>query len=226
MQLIFNSLAELDAMIHAMGYAKRDTVNVDIRVDAKELIEAAEQAADRIAEHAEKNSTEGAPPAEESAIVTVASYGPQHGTEPEAPTKRKRRTKAEIEADKAAQVAAGVESPAGLPNHGLAVDGSMSQREVGQPNPLDNLKSEADAKVQAVTDNVDALQAITEMAGLYDGSDELAHLNEGREFIAKHGFPTYNETLALAGVPANIAAHTPEQVARHRAAMAYTASKK
>lgn len=138
-----------------------------------------------------------------------AGEPPSTDPAPEPAPKRKRRTKAEIAADEAA-AKAGNEPPTA--------------------DPLDNLKSEPDAPApqeDGPTDEppiTDTPAELVALAGTIDGADKLAHMNEGRDFISKHGFPKYNETFALADVPANIAAHTPEQAALHRAAMQWLAA--
>jgi len=205
MQLTFESLNELNAMIAELGY-----------VHCMDLARIRQIAA----QHAPAYLTEGATvevkadkfvspmlvdagpvsTIESAPARTVAEYGPQHGTEPDAP-KRKRRTKAEMEAARAEPA---TEPPAA--------------------DPLDNLKSEAPVVEAADTDDVKA--AIADMAGLYDGTDFLAHMEEGRKFIAAHGFPAYNETMRIAGVPSNIADHAPEQRSLHRAVMAFMAARK
>jgi hypothetical protein len=130
-----------------------------------------------------------------------------------APVTRKRRTKAEIAADKAAKLADPVVAH---PTH-------SEPRINVVHNPLDNLKAEPGTPVES-TDGDSwawARPDVQAQAALFDGTDKLAHMNEAREFIAKHGFPSYNDTMAIAGTPPNIAAYSPEQVALHRAAMAW-----
>lgn len=134
------------------------------------------------------------------------------------PVRRKRRTKADIEAEKAAQ------------DQGATVVATEAPvvATAPQATPLDNLKSESETPVVHHTSHNDQTRAeIATMAALYDGTSpdaKLAHLSEGRDFIAKHGFLTYNETMTLADVPPNISTHTPEQASLHRAAMAWKAA--
>jgi len=135
----------------------------------------------------------------------------------EAAPKRKRRTKAEIEAERLAAEAPVLNAGAIIDKgDGTAVFADGKGGEISGASPLDNLKAEPAAG--------EVSPEIVALAGTLDGADKLAHMNEGREFIAKHGFPKYNETFALADVPANIAAHTPEQAALHRAAMQWLAA--
>jgi hypothetical protein len=211
--LTFNSLDELrDYCEMALrGMSPRDTVaeltvgEITVRGSeqfVKDLTEAGNF--DAAAEVALRNVDE----------PHVEAEQPDSPTEQPEPTKRKRRTKAEIEADKAAQELSATVVAAEAPAAVVAA----------QASPLDNLQPET--AVHHTGHNDQARAEITEMAGLFDGTDKLAHLNEGRQFIEKHGFPIYNETLQLADVPANIASHTPEQVSRHRAAMAWKAAQK
>jgi hypothetical protein len=222
MQLIFNNLAELNEMIAELGYVHcMDLARIhqiaaqhapEVKAAIQQGLESALLSTELVA-HSDEGFTGpvgdafrelaqlGTKAVVNSAPArTVAEYGPQHGTEPDAP-KRKRRTKAEMEAARAEPA---TEPPAA--------------------DPLDNLKPEAPVVEAADTDDMKA--AIADMAGLYDGSDALAQLDEGRKFIASHGFPAYNETMHVVGVPSNIAAHTPEQRSLHRAAMAYMAARK
>ena len=119
--------------------------------------------------------------------------------------KRKRRTKAEIAADEAAAKA--VQEVPGA----TVIEGAAPAL---TPDPY-----LAGIELPGATVTTGLNPEIAALAATIDGADKMAHMNEGRDFIAKHGFPKYNETFALADVPANIAAHTPEQAALHRAAM-------
>ena len=135
-----------------------------------------------------------------------AGEAPTTDPAPEAKPKRKRRTKAEIAADEAAAKAG---------NEPGATDATDDEPDAPAP------QEDGPTDEPPITDTPAELVAL---AGTIDGADKLAHMNEGRDFISKHGFPKYNETFALVGVPANIAAHTPEQAALHRAAMQWLAA--
>ena len=216
MQLTFETMDELREMIAAMGYVKHLEMQTSAATHTSITpAEMRQSAVKRYGEERVAAAERGevllsdAEPEESEAECAAAMAGT---TDVHQPTKRKRRTKAEIEADKAAQTLAEAGLQAGVP----------AVAEAPKANPLDNLKPEP-----PVSSNGDPSHAeIAEMAGLFDGNDKLAHLNEGRAFIEKYTFPVYNETLTLADVPANIAAHTPEQVSRHRAAMAWLAAQK
>jgi len=204
MQLHFETLAELREMIKELGYVHcTDGASIDRIARANGYAKVAELT----------DTVQISIPTEDVERLLEKAEQPDvtsNGAERE-PTKRKRRTKAEMEAARHAD--------------GTDADG-LNPVKVAVA-PLDNLKPEPTAAVEPLLRSDDEAKArIAEMAALYDGNDNLAHLNEGREFIAAHGFATYNETMQLAGVPANIAGHTPEQRSRHRAAMAYMAAGK
>ena len=195
--LTFNSLDELHdyCKLALLGMAPRDDIKPDTKLAAVPETLAHNEA---IAE-----------PLNDEAAEEASDVQPE-------PTKRKRRTKAEIEADKAAQASENTLVAAEAPAAVVAPHAS----------PLDNLQSEVDTAMSNIAILVGASVEIPEMARLFDGTDKLAHLNEGRQFIEKYGFPTYGETLQLADVSANIASLTPEQVSRHRAAMVWKAAQK
>ena len=203
MQLTFESLNELNEMIAELGYVHCMDLARIRQIAAQHapayLAEGAaiEVKADTASDLPNVQELDAGPATEAAEAAGPAT----EAAEAAGPAKRKRRTKAEMEAARAEPETI---APAA--------------------NPLDNLKSEVSAFEVADTDDMKA--AITEMAGLYDGSDALAQLDEGRKFIASHGFPAYNETMHVVGVPSNIAAHTPEQRSLHRAAMAYMAARK
>jgi hypothetical protein len=196
--LSFNTLAELQefaAWAHSRGELGAVTIARDIRgADTRPV------------------TAEGAviPTGEPQDAQEPASAGagepPSPDPAPEPAPKRKRRTKAEIAADEAAAEAG---------NEPGATDATGDEPDAPAP------QEDGPTDEPPITDTPAELVAL---AGTIDGADKLAHMNEGRDFISKHGFPKYNETFALADVPANIAAHTPEQAALHRAAMQWLAA--
>lgn len=225
MQLIFDNMAELREMIAAMGYVPNTqlgelTVRLDGNAFARQVETAMTDAllSTETVPHTDAGFTGPVGDAlrELPQRIMENAAGQPEKTDSTEPTKRKRRTKAEIEADKAAQM--GTARTTAYPD--------VPEVDHPKANPLDNLKSEVDVSKTKLQMVGDAKTQFAEMIDLFDGNDRLAHLNEGRAFIEKHGFPVYNETLQLADVPANIAAHTPEQVSRHRAAMAWLAAQK
>lgn len=208
MQLTFENLAELRDMIEAMGYVKRDTVTIDMHVNADDIANSVARVVGEL--DFDGGPADGTHPDKFGTSENQRTDTPAVG--PAEPTRRKRRTKAEIEAEKAAQEQS---ATVAHPTH--------SEPRVNTPaDPLANLKSEE--LPNAYEAAYEAAQAIADMAERYDGNDKLSHLNEGRAFIEKHGFLLYNETITLADVPPNIAGHSPEQVSRHRAAMAWKAA--
>jgi hypothetical protein len=213
MQLTFDSIYELELMIRAMGYVRRDTAaeltcgDITLRGSEQFVKDLTEAGSVSTLDHVSLQETGDGP--DTVVIDRVKRTAPPAAEEVEQP-KRKRRTKAEMEAEETAQTV------------GATTVGGSEPEAVQPPqvNPLDNLKPEA----AAAETNSSAHAEIAAMVDLFDGTDTLTHINEGRDFIAKHGFMSYNETMTLADVPANITTHTPEQASRHRAAMAWKAA--
>jgi hypothetical protein len=127
---------------------------------------------------------------------------------PEEKGTRKRRTKAEIEADKLAaeaeKIATESEATAG------ATDKSAGE------HTTDAADAEVDSPPKKSTDPVAyvaaALTLVPEVA-------QVDHLVKARAFIAKHGMAKYTETQALVGLGANVMAYTKADCAAHVAAM-------
>jgi len=222
MQLTFDSLFELDAFLKYIGLV-REEADGEIRTSINMSSGPAKLWRDPVPD----DNTLVVPLG--SGVVTYGGGGgggaAEQSDSEQPTTRRKRRTKAEVEADKAAQDAAAGLQPVLSATTAAAEIAQAVQHSASQANPLDNLKSEPsdapDGDAWAW-----AREKMIEQAALFDGNDKLAHLNEGRSFIEAHGFPSYNDTLQLADVPANIANHTPEQVSRHRSAMAWMAANK
>jgi hypothetical protein len=124
------------------------------------------------------------------------------------PAKRKRRTKAEIEADeKAAADAAGADLKAAS-DAGAAEPAADATGVPAGANPFE----------QAVT-----APAGESAAGAESGESDVVtpyqHLTRAREFIAKHGMPKYNESFAKAGLDANVMGYTAYQRGVHMATL-------
>lgn len=223
MRIIIDTIAELDelAEVWARGrlhQARETTINV--KMDGGAIRKAIDETlADLRKPDTRPVTAEGAViPVEPQDAEQPASAGagapPSIDPVPEATPKRKRRTKAEIAADEAAAKAAQeVDEEIPTDEFGQPL-GHVGAVDAVEPTPPSLVNHDPDAAIAVgVNPEIEAL------AATIDGADKMAHMNEGRDFIAKHGFPKYNETFALADVPQNIAAHTPEQAALHRAAM-------
>lgn len=215
MRIIIDTIAELDelATVWARGRLaesldRQAARHMREQLDVEALVD--RRGADTrpvTAEGAVIPDDTGHPPEPASAD---AGGAPAAAPAPEPAPKRKRRTKAEMAADEAA--AKDQTESAALESETVGPLGEQGESaEPAQQTPLDNLKSDPGAA------GLDP--AIIALAATLDGNDRMAHMNEGRDFISKHGFPKYNETFALVDVPPNIAGHTPEQAALHRAAM-------
>lgn len=150
-------------------------------------------------------------------------------------TKRKRRTKAEIEADKAAQSAAATnalgegegEQAASAPVEALSppVDANPF---AAASNNLPQVMQQAMQQVSqqsagtlaglSVTQKTDPVTWIPARAVELGAVDAIEHMRKCREFIAAKGQQTYQKTFALAGVTSNVMSFSPEQCASHIAA--------
>lgn len=151
------------------------------------------------------------------------------------PVKRKRRTKAEMEAAALAELNAGADTSALTKGNPGPASGAVSAQDgqpttsVGGNNPFASLLGAdgtpalapaATGAEQPATEqpaNPADLAAVAAALGEVSATD---HLNKCREYIAKHGLAAYNETFAKAGLTANVLAFTGEQRALHVAVLA------
>lgn len=122
-------------------------------------------------------------------------------TSPE-PARRKRRTKAEIEADdKAAAEAAAAKAQETPADASTAPEGA---------NPFAAVETAAETPTTPAAEPDAADTTVT----------PFQHLTRAREFIAKHGMPKYNESFAKAGLDANVMGYSAYQRALHMDALA------
>jgi len=157
---------------------------------------------------------------------------PAEESEPDKP-KRKRRTKAEIEA--AALAEQRTLDPSQEPEPGEAPVFDIPEvlehvpaegQEKLPDTPLDkpNVHASADAVEKHAAAQAEytpeLLETLKGQAELFD-ANRTAHLNEGREAIAKHGFIKYMATFKGLGLDSAIATYNDEQVKLHRAAIAH-----
>lgn len=135
------------------------------------------------------------------------------------PVKRKRRTKAEIEADDKAAAEAEQAKAQGSQDAGEAsLEAARATLRDKEPtptgtNPFDTAPPPDHAAPAAATGAQPDTIADTTVT-------PFQHLTRAREFIAKHGMPKYNESFAKAGLDANVMAYTAEQRAMHLDALA------
>lgn len=134
--------------------------------------------------------------------------------EAEKPT-RKRRTKAEIEAERAAEVPVG----ASVPDVTVA-PAETAAEQVAEPAPQGNPFAAAPA-MQAILDapnqgaaTLAAMAALNAPVVELKPIESIDHLRACQAFIQKHGMTKYNESFGGALSP-NIAAYTPEQRSEH-----------
>lgn len=229
MNLQFDDLIELDQFLlwvtrygaqAPSGYTGPPDDELSVRRDAADL------------EKAALAREEGFATQEEVATFLAGADDPE--VEPEPPVekpKRTRRTKAEIEAAKAALATEEAEDCADTSEvekaQAEAEAASIAAMEAGATsapigNPFKDAQTttanaavEADAKPSGVAASADAIQARV-AALMADGSanDPLAHLRLCSDAIRKHGISKYNETFNEE-LDANIPSYTPEQRALH-----------
>lgn len=126
------------------------------------------------------------------------------------PVKRKRRTKAEIEADEAeaaiARAAEATKTQEPATDDPPKPSEGINPFDTVQPpdTPFPATPADAAAEPEAADTTVTPFQ----------------HLTRAREFIAKHGMPKYNESFAKAGLDANVMGYSAYQRALHMDALA------
>jgi hypothetical protein len=143
--------------------------------------------------------------------------------QPGEPAKRTRRTKAQIEADKAAAAEAEARTREALAAAGNAEPGDPADKGANpfaEPgaSDADRMKqraSELAGNAAATGDDAPETEAPPS-----DGTvSVIEHLNLARRFIAAHGTVKYNETFALVGLDGNVMGYTPEQRTVHAEAL-------
>lgn len=222
MHIEFHSLDELAAFVEWAGFAKRtdalvqiaETINTvaKVAVDVAELAVATPDALPEI------ESPEGAHNPSEHPVAEAAAAPAEQ--------KRKRRTKAEMEAARAAEsgetVAANVaaEQPAGSDTTTAEPVTSQSTADVANPFAQQELPPEQ-AQPAAKGELAEFLAArLAERPELTN----IEHMNLARAFISKHGMPRYSESFALAGLASNVMGYSTADCAKHAAVLDFLAS--
>lgn len=156
------------------------------------------------------------------------------------PAKRKRRTKAEMEAARAAEQAGNTDTsatgsdPASGPADAaagqalspavdanpFAASGSTNLAQIMQQavQTAGTLAEMAKAQAAPAADPVTWIPARAAELGPIDA---VTHMRKCREFIAAKGQAVYQKTFALAGTGSNVMSFSPEQCAAHLAAQEY-----
>jgi len=134
--------------------------------------------------------------------------------ETQEPARRKRRTKAEMEAARAGETTTE-----------LVATGSMdAAADIAAATPVDNPFAIAATATQVILDapaqsssmlaGTAVMQAADKATAAPSGIESIEHLRACQSFIQTHGMTKYNESFRD-GLSANIAAYTPEQRAQH-----------
>lgn len=151
----------------------------------------------------------------------------------QAPTPRKRRTKAEIEAERAAAAVA----PDNADTTSTEKPQMTAQEAIAQALATAELRKKraeqtAEPVQAASIPDVPEASSLSPLDPALMPSDFIArrgaeiselpaieHLNAARNFIAKHGMPKYNESFSLCGLSPNVLQFSPQDCALHAAAL-------
>jgi hypothetical protein len=248
MKLEFDDVSELDEFLKFFG--------IDMAVARKRVLTAPamtyghidadfaltpETAATLRAMHGGDLST----PIESAAAGDTEDPAPPVATEPE-PPRRKRRTKAEIEAEKNANPFSQPSATAGAALTAEPGDTALTAAAQGREPHEEALDNQQGARVSAETvanvgENlapvVEAAQElgramlaagtqtpdiwIKQRARELDSVDPIAHMTLCRNFIHKLGMPKYGETFKLTGLSENVMSYDNAQRALHAAALEF-----
>lgn len=189
-----------------------------------------------------------------ASTAVIADAGETTAPHGEDKPKRTRRTKAELELDRAtAAVTQAVSSESGAPVNLLNAQTSIVEQEpVAVETPAQTAIREATERARATKGAKEAAAESTFEQALeaaiatkedpapgevlsvsdYVASrtaerpevSQIDHLNLARAFVAKHGVLKYNETFALAGLQSNVMLYTPADCAVHAAVLEWAGS--
>ena len=166
-------------------------------------------------------------PAPEGEITSSIALTEEPEPDGEHAPRRKRRTKAEMAAAAQTELTAAAQS-VGLNTAQSATTGAFIEVAAAQ---VANQQALIEAQAAAVADvTVTARGTTLSGATLTDAEimrraqelgevDPAKHLNDARAFIAAHGLTAYLQTQQMAKVSENAVTYTPEERARHTAAM-------
>lgn len=140
------------------------------------------------------------------------------------PAKRKRRTKAEMEAAKAAEAGA-PETTEVTPAGTVA---QVAPENKGNPFAQQTLPEGAEAtgappksEPAAAADKGDYAEFLAARLAERPTMEQIEHMKYARNFIGKFDLTTYNTAFEMAGLSPNVMGYTPEDCARHAATLDY-----
>lgn len=221
MQLTFDHLEELQEFLKFCGYAKRETCELSVQINSGDLTRAVNEAAAEWAANPAAGTHDEAPESDRDlsghpvAELAVAAE----------PPKRKRRTKAEIDAEKAAATGSGpadaTAAVAGENHANPFAQGALpAEAKPADPEPAPTpAPAAAPAPMTTAVVGNDASEFIAARLVERPTLENVAHLAIARAFIGKHPMTKYTESFALAGLSPNVMGYTPEDCARHAAAL-------
>ena len=223
MQLSFDNLDELNEIISAMGFVKREMI-ATITCGELSVTGPVERVLVDLppggggggaSEVAAGGAAQPGAGATDLAVAPVATA---------APAVRKRRTKAEIEAAKAAEQAPEPATPAAPdPANPFSQPSTNTQAVLDAPDQRSAIAAGIAATATALPEDVAPDEWIrSRAAALYDeGVDAHKHLELARGFIGDLKMVTYNETFVLSGLSPNVMGYTDADRALHAATMEY-----
>ena len=142
---------------------------------------------------------------------------PGQNVEVDKPT-RKRRTKAEMEAARAAETESGETSAATAAAEQPAISATTSAAvtESASTPAVDNVARERHPMPDSMQDAISFIKSrLVERPEV----SQVEHLNLARTFIGKHGMEKYNSSFPLAGLTPNVMGYSPADCATHAAAL-------
>lgn len=133
---------------------------------------------------------------------------------------RKRRTKAEMEAARAAETGSGETSAATAAAQQPATSDTTSAAAAVEAadSPAVAVGDAPAVKTEAV-DKGDSAEFIKSRLAERPEVSQVEHLNLARTFIGKHGMEKYNASFPLAGLTPNVMGYSPADCATHAAAL-------
>lgn len=132
---------------------------------------------------------------------------------------RKRRTKAEMEAARAAETTSGETSAATAAAEQPATSATTSA-DVAESASIPAVAEGSAPPVQtAAVDKGDSAEFIKSRLAERPEVSQVEHLNLARTFIGKHGMEKYNASFPLAGLTPNVMGYSPADCATHAAAL-------
>lgn len=146
----------------------------------------------------------------------------------EAKPARKRRTKAEMEAARAADAQLDSASQTGellSETTPAGTQAAIAPENTANPFAQQELPADSGPAVEATpAPKGELIEFMAARLAERPEVSQIEHLNLARAFISKHGMPKYNESFALVGLSSNVMTFGPTECAKHAAVLDFLAS--